>query len=206
MSGDMFPRQALYDVVNASITDAKLWGKFGVSFPILVAMANFLDDIVIHLSVVMSFSRRHAPWLFSRPVVIPTPLSLAVHIGNVFSLRSRPQMARVDAGRIVAGVTHAKPIRNLPMGNQVRNAVRHSVSIVDADRAVASNLDSARPQPAGILPARSIDIAPKLFDLLRGKVKVHSVLPALSDVAGTVSAVSGYFLANNSTFRAYYYG
>lgn len=88
--------------------------------------------------------------------------ALRLHVGQVLGVRSEPQMRRVAADRIVAGMADHFSCRDLP-------ECEHPSKSVCPDRPIAAPEDAVamrhrgRPCPASVRPARAVYLCPEPF-------------------------------------------
>ncbi len=87
------------------------------------------------------------------------------HVGRIIGQCSEPQMSRVTASPVIAGMTYAKTFWNRAIcqfvGHSMRGYSSLYTSTVEAKRAVAVSVYSRRPVPAGVRAAGFIYLFPK---------------------------------------------
>jgi hypothetical protein len=119
--------------------------------------------------------------------------TLGGHVSDVLLLRSEPEVARVDTGRVVAGVTHFEGPIKLPVVEDVGVAVsEHVVGHLvpwGSDGAVACGVFVGDPRPA-LVVSPSINLLPEPL-LHRPSLRIHEKSLVLTDRSGKKHALGG---------------
>jgi hypothetical protein len=102
-----------------------------------------------------------------RVLVAPTSVTrrrspLRNHVGHVVVSRAKPQVCRVAAGAVVAGVAHEEPVRDRPIGEHPRPPMRMVGFVATLEHAVTSRAPRCLPFPAGV-PCAQGYARPKAF-------------------------------------------
>lgn len=199
----MFPCFSMNNVGNCNVryteSGAKRRGSV-CSRPPNINGSDQANIVVSQAGFVSTLSTRDKIRMSVHPMRITTEMlilcsALANHVQDIFMMGPRPQVVRVDAGRIVTGVTNTHTIRNgAPMSKGIGESVskqmtRASVSAHEKP-AIAAIISCANPRPALILRP-TINTVPKLLHLLWGKMELHRMLLTSGAAPRAVSSAPG---------------
>lgn len=150
---DVLPTPPAADSSHGPIADAKLTGELHEADPLCAPFTQSPYALVGHLGERPTFATR-----------LPTTNNGVAH---VVGLRSDDQMARPDACRVVACVSHKQTKRNTPIfDGPCEPRSLHAASaptrfVGDVEAAVSTSESSSGPFPAGVALS---DLAPETGD------------------------------------------
>jgi hypothetical protein len=84
-----------------------------------------------------------------------TPTATGLHLAHVLGMSPQMEMVRAYAATVIASMQHVSAIRNRPVRQFPRNAMRVTrAPFADSDPAVAESTDCRRPLPAAVATGR----------------------------------------------------
>lgn len=89
--------------------------------------------------------------------------TLANHVAEIVAGRSHPEVRRVDAKPIVAGMADTHPVWHVAASENERETVRWKITTLRADPelAVAEAVAGTSPNPTGVWPVELDDLGPE---------------------------------------------
>jgi hypothetical protein len=187
MLGHVFPHPALNHLEDRVTRDTEFCPELFVCDTASSVTTTDVDHLGFgQLDVGTGWRRYEAPFGYT--------------VANVGELRAGPEVGRVAAFPIVASVADVDSIRDRSVGEYVRQPRRYESRALavtsDTETTPTATVEFICPFPT-ISRSLLIDIGPKPFDLLRGKLWVRHVdllTRSRWRRAGGVSALPGFLL------------
>ena len=134
---------------DGSFRYAVAFREDGKRHPFRPQAANVQHNFGSKFCGAVLFAACHAIWAQACRMVIALPLATSLHhIAGVVGIRAKHQMFGVDAGRVVAAMSHNQPLGDWPDKQLISEAVRPHDFAMDAKFAVAILCDVASVEPA----------------------------------------------------------
>jgi hypothetical protein len=138
----MFPRLSLNDAMNSRKRNTIFRRQaFQSIYALGVFAANFDDLFFRKDSGVDTRSAFQSLWMEAGPVAVTFSFSASAFIAHIYAvifLRSKPQMQRIAANRVVAGMANFQIFRIDSVINFVRDTVREITAVIEPDRSVSN--------------------------------------------------------------------
>lgn len=215
----MSPSFTMSDTICLSLTNSIALRKIDVSECAAIVKASYFAHVIFgYLNHTVTLASRAAFGVKSASVSVTNVVtdkpfgvkaraatvsrcapSLIYAINSIIFGCTKPQVRRVTARRVVAGMTNKQAIRDRAIGVFISQPMRIKHLTRYSKFSVPIFVYCALPLPA-FIGARNINTFPKcIFDFLRGILMWHACPPLRARATGDCNPASGNFISINYT-------